>query len=203
MESLLPRLSVPDADPGTLDPATLYSSPREAFWLEIGFGGGEHLAARAEQMPEAGFVGAEPFLNGVAKLLAETDDRRLDNIRLCHGDARPLLESFRTASFDVICLLYPDPWPKKRHNKRRFVSDWSLGEFARLLKPGGELRIASDIPGYIAWTLAHMRRAEDFDWLAERPADWRTPYEGWPGTRYEAKAYREGRTPTYLRFRRR
>ncbi|ABS65222.1 tRNA (guanine-N(7)-)-methyltransferase [Parvibaculum lavamentivorans DS-1] len=205
METLGKRVSISLAD-STIDPARLFECASEV-WLEIGFGGGEHLAHQAALHPDVGILGCEPFVNGVAKLVAEIDERGLENIRILNDDARFLLERLAPASLARTFILYPDPWPKKRHNKRRFINEETLAFLARALKPGGELRFASDIPDYIAWTLAHIARfnrenGETFVWTAEKPADWRTPYEGWPGTRYEAKAIREGRTPTYLAFRR-
>lgn len=205
METLFPRVSI-SLERGALDPLSLFDDVDE-IWLEIGFGGGEHLAHQAALHPRVGILGCEPFVNGVAKLVAEIDERDLANIRILNDDARFLLERLSPASLSRVFILYPDPWPKKRHNKRRFVNEETLAFLARALRPGGELRFASDIPDYIAWTLAHVSRfnrenGETFLWTAERAADWRTPYEGWPGTRYEAKAIREGRIPTYLAFRR-
>lgn len=202
MESLLPRLRVTQEAPELAAPEQLFSfSPRE-IWLEIGFGGGEHLAARAAAHPDVGFIGAEPFVNGVAKLLAHVDEQGLANVRICDDDARYLLEKLKTSSISKAFVLYPDPWPKARHHKRRIISDGFLAELARVLKPGAEFLFASDIPDYCGWTLAHMRRNGSFEWLAEKAADWRDAPPGWPGTRYEAKALREGRTPCYLTFRR-
>lgn len=205
METLFPRVSISLAD-DRVDPGALFDKASEV-WLEIGFGGGEHLAHQASVNPRIGILGCEPFVNGVAKLVAEIDERGLANIRILNDDARFLLERLAPASLARVFILYPDPWPKKRHNKRRFINAETLAFLARALKPGGELRFASDIPDYIAWTLAHVSRfnrenGETFVWTAEKPADWRTPYEGWPGTRYEAKAIREGRVPVYLTFRR-
>ena len=201
VDELLPRLKVDVSKP--IEPATLFPFTPEALWLEIGFGGGEHLAFRAEENPKTGFVGCEPFVNGVAKLLAEVDARGLENVRLHDDDARDVLDALPEASVERIYLLYPDPWPKKKHKKRRFVSDDNLARFARVLKDGGLFHFASDIPDYVRWTLAHTVRHAEFDWLAERPADWRQPFEGWPGTRYEEKALKAGRVPSYLTYRRR
>ena len=203
METLFPRVSI-SLEEKQIDPRPLFGGVKEV-WLEIGFGGGEHLAHQAETHPEIGIMGCEPFLNGVAKLVSEIDARSLSNVRILNDDARFLLERLAPASLARVFILYPDPWPKKRHNKRRFMNPETLGFLARALKPGGELRFASDIPDYIAWTLAHVSRfnrenGETFVWTAECAADWRTPYKGWPGTRYEAKAIREGRTPCYLSF---
>lgn len=205
METLLPRVSISIGET-PLDPQSLFGDV-EDVWLEIGFGGGEHLAHQADTHRHVGIMGCEPFVNGVAKLVIEIEQRNLTNVRILNDDARFLLEKLTPASLSRVFILYPDPWPKKRHNKRRFVNLETLAFLASALKPGGELRFASDIPDYIAWTLAHVsrfnrERGETFRWNAECADDWRKPYEGWPGTRYEAKAIREGRTPAYLSFRR-
>jgi tRNA (guanine-N7-)-methyltransferase len=200
VEGLLPALRV---DPARLaDPRALFPRPVKEVWLEIGFGGGEHLLSRARANPDVGFLGCEPFVNGMAKVLAAIDAEDLDTIRLWDDDATKLLPALPEASFDRIFLLYPDPWPKRRHHKRRFVSDETVAEFARLLRPGGLFHFASDIDHYVGWTLARVTRNPAFAWTARRPADWREPFPGWPGTRYEAKAIREGRVPSYLTFER-
>jgi tRNA (guanine-N7-)-methyltransferase len=170
--------------------------------LEIGFGGGEHLLHEARAHPNTGFIGCEPFINGMAKMLAVISNEKIPNIRLHPGDALYLLEWLPAASLDRIDILYADPWPKKRHWKRRFISDENVARFARVLKPGGALRFASDIDTYVEWTLVRLLRAKDFHWLAEKADDWRLPWQGWPGTRYEQKAIREGRKPNYLEFQR-
>jgi len=203
MQTLLARLRVPVGEPGGLDPASLFAVAPTAIRLEIGFGGAEHLLARAAAEPGAGFLGAEPYLNGVAKLLAGIDGLGLTNIRVHDDDARDLLEALAAATVDTIWLLYPDPWPKTRHRKRRFIRSEIVAELARVLKPGGELVFASDIADYVAWTLEHLHRSAVFEWTAARADDWRSPPPGWPGTRYEDKALREGRAPAYLTFRRR
>ncbi|MFP3942245.1 MAG: tRNA (guanosine(46)-N7)-methyltransferase TrmB [Alphaproteobacteria bacterium] len=202
LETLLPQLRVPEPEPGEhLDIAALFGGHTPAaVWLEIGFGAGEHMCAQAETHPAAGIIGCEPFVQGMAKALARIDEKRLENIRLFDGDARRLLTWLPPGSLSRIFLLFPDPWPKKRHHKRRFVQQETLDEFARLLRPGGEFRFASDIPSYVRWTLEHVVRHGGFEWTAERPADWRERPPDWPPTRYEAKAVRDGRTPTYLRF---
>ncbi|MCF8469149.1 MAG: tRNA (guanosine(46)-N7)-methyltransferase TrmB [Parvibaculum sp.] len=210
METLFPRVSISlEKNPSgnqKIDPRTLFGDVDE-IWLEIGFGGGEHLAHHASLNPRIGIMGCEPFVNGVAKLVSEIDARGLSNIRVLNDDARFLLERLAPASLARVFILYPDPWPKKRHNKRRFVNAETLAFLASALVPGGELRFASDIPDYVAWTLAQVSRfnrenGETLVWTAESAADWRMPYDDWPGTRYEAKAIREGRTPAYLSFRR-
>lgn len=201
METLLPKVGVADPVTTPVDVAKDFPGARE-LWFEIGFGGGEHLAWQAAQNPEVGFYGAEPFVNGVAKLLTKMDDNELSNIRVLFGDARPLLEAFPDGALSKIFVLHPDPWPKKRHFKRRMISPWFFKEAARALRPGGELRVASDIADYIRWTLMHARGAPGFAWTAERVADWTERPADWPETRYEAKAKREGREPAYLVFRR-
>lgn len=201
MTQLLPRVSTPDPEAGPIDLAALFPQAND-FELEVGFGGGEHLAWHAARNAKTGFVGAEPFLNGVAKLLQKIESEGLSNIRIHHGDARPLIEALPAGRFSRIFVLHPDPWPKKRHYKRRMISPWFFDEAARLLRPGGALRVASDIPDYVRWTLMHAQASKDFEWTAERADDWRLRPIDWPQTRYEAKAIREGRPPAYLEFRR-
>ncbi|MGH6854963.1 MAG: tRNA (guanosine(46)-N7)-methyltransferase TrmB [Aestuariivirga sp.] len=167
-------------------------------WLEIGFGGGEHLAHQAELHPSIHFIGAEPFVNGVAKLLALIEAKNLGNISVHDGDARDLLEALPDHSLERIYLLYPDPWPKARHNKRRFVNAETLAHFHRLLKPHGLFLFASDIADYVDWTREHV---SDHGGFAEE-GDQAAPFENWVETRYEAKARREGRSSRYLRLRR-
>jgi tRNA (guanine-N7-)-methyltransferase len=171
-------------------------------WLEIGFGGGEHLLAMAERHPHIGFVGCEPFINGAVKLLSAIEQRQIRNIRIHDGDAVDLIRLLPENSVDRIYLLYPDPWPKRRHNKRRFVSAERLASLARILKPGGMFRFASDIDDYVGWTQALTRQTGSFRWVAARADDWRLPWDGWVRTRYEQKAIREGRIPSYLTFER-
>jgi tRNA (guanine-N7-)-methyltransferase len=204
LESNLPRLLLP-AGGGELDPAQLsglYPFTPERYVLEIGFGGGEHLAHRADEARRAAFIGVEPFINGMVKLLAAVEERDLENVRLWNDDASKLLPRLPAGSFDDVYLLYPDPWPKRRMRKRRFVSPENLAGIARILKPGGTFRFASDIDDYVGWTLARIAAEPRLRWTARSPDDWRKPYPGWPGTRYEAKAVREGRTPSYLTFER-
>lgn len=170
--------------------------------LEIGFGGGEHLAHQAELNRDTLFIGAEPFINGVAKLLALIETRKLDNILIHADDARALFDLLPEGTLERIYLLYPDPWPKARHLRRRLVSPETLKQFHRLLKPGGLFLFASDIDHYVQWTLFETRKAGGFTWLAECASDWRIPFPDWIETRYEAKAKREGRVSSYLTFRR-
>lgn len=203
MAAHLPRLKLDLKTPAPADLRSLFPAPVEDVKLEIGFGGGEHFYHEAGRFARTGFIGVEPFVNGMAKFVSQFDAAPLANVRVHDDDATELLDWLPAASLSGIDLLYPDPWTKKRHWKRRFVSPVNLDRFARVLKPGGRFRFASDIPHYVNWTLAHCRAHDDFEWQAEGPHDWRRPYEGWPGTRYEAKAIREGRTPCYLTFRRR
>jgi tRNA (guanine-N7-)-methyltransferase len=170
--------------------------------LEIGFGGGEHLLAQAEAAPKAGFIGSEVFVNGVAKALAGIAAHGLRNVRLHHGDAADLLAWLPEGALARIDLLYPDPWPKRRHWKRRFVQASRLARLAALLRPGGTFRFATDWPDYAAWTLALALREPRLVWTAERADDWRLPWPGYTPTRYEAKARRAGRAPCHLVFRR-
>jgi tRNA (guanine-N7-)-methyltransferase len=170
--------------------------------LEIGFGGGERLAYLAERHPDTLFLGAEHFVNGVAKLLALIEAKNLGNIRIHDGDARDLFERLPAASLDHVDIPYPDPWPKARHHKRRLVNQETLGELHRLLRPDGRLTVATDISDYAAWTLLQVRAHGGFEWFASRSADWRVPPDEWVPTRYEVKAVAAGRVPIYLQFRR-
>jgi tRNA (guanine-N7-)-methyltransferase len=188
MQNLLPQVSVDIADP--------LKGMGQRRMLEIGFGGGEHLAHQAALHPELSYIGAEPFQNGVAKLMAEIAARELKNLHVHYGDARPLLEILPAESFERIYLLYPDPWPKERQKKRRFVNPANLAHFARVLKPGGEFLFASDIEDYVEWTREHVAASK----LFVEMGDGRQPYDNWVQTRYEAKARREGRTSHYLTF---
>jgi tRNA (guanine-N7-)-methyltransferase len=198
-ETLLPRLALDlRTRPGDL--AGLFARPIESVRLEIGFGGGEYMIAQAERQPQTGFIGVEPFVNGMAKALAAIQARQLDNIRLYHGDAVAVLDWLPAACLAGVDLLYPDPWPKRRHWKRRLVQDASLAEIGRLLRPGAEFRFVTDIPDYAAWTLERALRARGLAWTAERADDWRLPWAGFTGTRYEAKAKGGGRSPCYLIF---
>lgn len=170
-------------------------------WLEIGFGGGEHLVHQAAQNPEVGLIGCEPFINGVAMLLGKVREAGVTNLRLHPGDVRDLFDVLPDRSVARAFLLYPDPWPKKRHHRRRFVTPEFLGPLHRVLRPQAILRVATDIPDYVRQTLEEVPKA-GFEWLAESPSDWREPWSDWYSTRYEQKALREGRVPHYLTFRR-
>jgi tRNA (guanine-N7-)-methyltransferase len=202
METLLPglKLDLSVEPPSRL--ATLFASPVRSVRLEIGFGGGEHLLHESGRFPDIGFIGVEPFINGMAKMAAHLTRLPQGNLRLFDEDAALLLDWLPDHALDGIDLFYPDPWHKKRHWKRRFVSDDNLKRMARVMKPGSLFRFASDIPDYVNWTLLHVAANGNFSFEARTADDWRQPYEAWPGTRYEAKAFREGRTPAYLAFRR-
>ena len=199
----MPRIAITLPDRRPLDPQTLFPSQPAAVWLEIGFGGGEHLAALAEQHPGVGFIGCEVFENGVVKLLGEIDRRRLTNVRLYPNDTRPLLAALPPRSIGRVFVLFPDPWPKARHHKRRLIAPATLDRFADIMTDGAELRLATDDPSYLAWMLEYTTAHPAFAWTAQRAADWRERPADWPATRYEQKASKAGRDPTFLRFERR
>ncbi len=202
IEHLLPRLSLDIAGPSTPDLADLFDPRADEIRLEIGFGGGEHLIAEACAFANVAFIGCEPYVNGMAKILTQIEARNIGNVRLFAGDATELLAWLPPHSLSRIDLIHPDPWPKRRHWKRRFVQDATVSAMARVLKPDGEFRFVSDIDDYCAWTLAHLARSPDFVWTAERADDWRLPWADYTMTRYGRKAEREGRHAAYLRFRR-
>ena len=170
-------------------------------WLEIGFGAGEHMVHQAALNPEVGMIGCEPFINGVAMLLGKIRQAGVENVAVHPGDARDLFDVLPDASIARAFLLYPDPWPKARHHRRRFVTPEHLEPLARVMAPGAVLRVATDIEDYVRQTLEQVPR-HGFRWLAERPRDWREPWGDWHSTRYEQKALREGRRPHYLTFQR-
>jgi tRNA (guanine-N7-)-methyltransferase len=200
VEKLLPALQVPADDEITAK--RLFGEDRPLHF-EIGFGSGEHLAARADMLPDHGFIGAEPFLNGVATALGHIRDQHLANVRLWRGDALEVLQRVPDSALSFLYLLHPDPWPKTRHAKRRMVNDRPVDLFAAKVKPGGEFRLATDDPTYLTWSLMIMQRhAHQFEWLADGPNDFLEPPGGWIETRYGAKSRREGRRPYYLRYRR-
>lgn len=199
-QKLLPQLLLDIKTPAPKDIHKIFKHQTNQIILEIGFGGGEHMVQRAGEMPEAGFIGCEPFINGMGKALSAIDDAKLTNIWLYDEDATDLLDWLPDNCLDVVYLLYPDPWHKKRHWKRRFANADNLIRFARVLKPGGEFRFASDITHYVNWTLDLCERSVHFDLNTTESADRLVPWEGWRSTRYEQKAYREGRIPTYLTF---
>jgi tRNA (guanine-N7-)-methyltransferase len=200
VERLLPQISVPAEGP--IGASSLFGDERPLHF-EIGFGAGEHLAYRADLLPDHGFIGAEPFLNGVAAALGHVRGKHLANVRLHHGDALAVLDRLPDASLSFVYLLHPDPWPKARHAKRRMVNPGPLDLIAAKLAPGGELRLGTDDPVYCRWAMMVMGGRADFEWLAERARDFLVRPGGWPETRYEAKARREGREVWYFRYRRR
>lgn len=202
IDNLLPRLSIDLSQSPPTDLRLLFTVPIRALRLEIGFGGGENLLHEAKTNPEIGYIGCDPYLNGVAKLLAAIRADDVKNIRLHHGDALELLDWLPEKSLERIDILYPDPWPKRRHWKRRFISDDRVNRLARVLAAGGTVRFATDIANYAEWGLLRFIRSPFFLWTAEQADDWRKPWPDFPGTRYEAKAIREGRRPIYLMFQR-
>ncbi|TCU70329.1 tRNA (guanine-N7-)-methyltransferase [Bradyrhizobium sp. R2.2-H] len=201
IEQLLPHLALDIDSEAPADARAIFAPPAEDVRLEIGFGGGEHLAAEAQNFPATGFIGCEPYVNGMAKILAQIEAANIGNIRLFAGDAAELLAWLPKDSLSRIDLIHPDPWPKRRHWKRRFVQDRTIAAMARVLRSGGEFRFVCDIDDYCAWTLSHLARSQDFVWLAERADDFRQPWPGYTMTRYGRKAAREGRKAAYLRFR--
>jgi tRNA (guanine-N7-)-methyltransferase len=197
----LPRLALDLTKPAPVDLRALFDISLDEVRLEIGFGGAEHLIAQAQAHPRSGFIGSDAFVNSIGKALAAIDTGKLGNIRLHFGDASALIDWLPAGALARIDLLYPDPWPKRRHWKRRFIQDDSLARLARILRVGGELRFATDIADYAAWALARVLHSKDFVWTAEGASDWRKPWPEFSGTRYEAKAKREGRVPAYFIFR--
>ena len=183
-----------------IDLPALFPGKRE-IWLEIGFGAGEHAIAQAARYPEIGLIACEPFINGVAALLAKIEASEVTNLSVTNADARDVMDVLPEGSVSRAFLLYPDPWPKARHHRRRFVTEEHLVPLTRVMKPGAIFRVATDIEDYVRQTLQEVPRF-GFEWLAERPGDWRTPWPDWISTRYEQKALREGRRPHYLTFRR-
>lgn len=223
MRDLLPRLAIdlasapppsikdlfraPDAqwasENASQNSSSQSKAPKEQTWLEIGFGGGEHLVWQAGRNPNVGLIGAEPFEDGIVKVLAAVDEQRLSNVRLHPDDARALLRWLPDASVDRTFILFPDPWPKRRHVKRRLVNADLLAQLARVIRPGGELRLATDIGDYARTMMMAFQSTDAFAWAAASASDWRTRPEDWPSTRYEQKAVREGRKSAYLVFKRR
>ena len=199
---LLPRLRLNLKEPPPRKLHDLFSVPVKEIWLEIGFGSGEHLLWQAEQHQDIGFIGCEPFVNGMGSLLGAIEDRGIKTIRVHDGDARDVLAWLPNGSMSRIFILFPDPWPKKRQLKRRLISEDTVSALARVFAAGGELRFASDSGDYAARTLFLVGKSGAFVWLAERASDWRERPTDWPETRYERKALSEGRKPVYLTFRR-
>ncbi len=204
VDTLLPQVHIePSEDGKMIDPASLFKTAVKEIWFEVGFGGGEHCAQQIEDNPDVGMIACEPFLNGVASLLNHVDKRDLkERIRILGDDARPLLDVMPDASISRLFLLFPDPWRKKRHAKRRFVGPQNMDLIARVLKSGAEFRVGSDHMPYIDWTLDHMTQHPDFEWICNGPQDWRVRPNDWPPTRYEQKALRQGKPCVYLRFKR-
>jgi tRNA (guanine-N7-)-methyltransferase len=198
-EELLPRIDLPAEGP--IDPPALFQDLDE-FRLEVGFGGGEHLIGQARAHPDIGFIGVEPFIEGVGKALSQVEETGASNVRLHQGDGRDVIERIADGSLSAVYVLFPDPWPKTRHWKRRIVEPGFVAECARVLKPGGLLRVATDVKSYVDWTLMHVRANPAFTWTARRPADWRAPPADHVTTRYEAKNIGDC-PPTFLDFRRR
>lgn len=202
MDELLPKNSLDLTKPPPASLTSLFTPGVTKVWLEIGFGAGEHMAWQAQANLDTGIIGCEPFINGVAALLGEIDDQNINNIRIWNNDARDVLDWLEDGSIDRVFVLYPDPWPKVRHHKRRLISPATLKLLARVMRHGAQLRIGTDIPDYVRATLESVFTTPEFEWLAERPDDWRTRPEDWPQTRYEKKAIREGRKGHCLIFRR-
>jgi tRNA (guanine-N7-)-methyltransferase len=203
IDTLLPRLAVDPTQPAPAALKALFPVPVGDVQLEIGFGGGEYLTAQAHSEPDKGFIGVEPFVNGMAKALAAIESKDLRNIRLHFDDAADLIGWLPQHSLARIDLIHPDPWPKRRHRKRRFVQDDMVARLARILRPGGEFRFVTDIADYAAWTLQRLLRSPEFEWTAECADDWRKPWPGFLQTRYNVKAERQDRAACFLIFRRR
>ena len=202
VQELLPEIEISTAST-PLDPSQLFEDHVRDIWLEIGFGGGEHLASQAIAYPHVGLIGCEPFINGVAKLLRWVSEQELGNIRLYCDDARLLLERLPPCSIGRVFILFPDPWPKTRHHKRRIICEPVLARLAEIMKDGAELRIATDDRGYLEWIMQRLFQHPSFEWSACAPEDWRDRPADWPPTRYETKALEQGRHSTYLRYLRR
>ena len=199
VEKLLPQIAVPVDGPVTA--TSLFGGDRPLHF-EIGFGAGEHLAARADMLPDHGFIGCEPYLNGVVGALQHIRDQHLGNVRLHMDNALDVLERIPDGTLSFVYLLHPDPWPKARHAKRRFMNHGPVDLIAAKLKPGGEFRFGTDHPVYLEWAMMIMNQRDEFDWLCNSPKDWTNRPGGWPETRYEAKARRQGHDVWYFRYRR-
>jgi len=201
VEEILPKIRVPEAE-NPLDLANLFGGNQKEYWLEIGFGAGEHLAWQAENNPQVGIIGCEPFINGVSALIMKLQKSGATNVRIHNEAAELILQTIPEASLKKGFLLFADPWPKSNHHKRRFVTNENISALARILCDNAELRIATDHVDYGAWILFYMLQSKEFIWEATRPDDWRIRGSDWPQTRYEAKALREGRKSAYYKFRR-
>ncbi|MEM9668370.1 MAG: tRNA (guanosine(46)-N7)-methyltransferase TrmB [Pseudomonadota bacterium] len=197
----LPKISIPISESGTLEPQKLFQEPPEAMWLEIGFGGGEHLTGQAKRHSDIGFLGCEPFIEGMAKCLGQIEDGQISNIRLLMDDVRPLISDLAPACIDRAFILFPDPWPKKRQRKRRLVNAAFLDSLARTMKPGGKVRFATDIASYADEALGYFIRHKSFDWCAHHPDDWRRPPTDHITTRYQEKQLGDC-PPVWLEFER-
>jgi len=200
LSQVLPRVALNLSDRPPVALGDLFVPRVDDVWLEIGFGGGEHLLWQARSNPHVGLIGCEPFEDGIVKVLSAVEQEQLGNLRLHADDARPLLRWLPDAAIGRAFILFPDPWPKKRHQKRRLVSAATLGELARVMRPGAELRLATDIADYARWMLMALREERRFRWLASGPGDWRVRGPDWPATRYEQKAVEAGRRCYYFRL---
>ena len=203
IETLLPRLAIDVSRAAPADLRTLFPVPVTGVVLEIGFGGGESMIAQAAARRDTGILGVEPFINGMAKALAAIENDNLQNIRLHFDDAAALIEWLPDASVSRVDLIHPDPWPKRRHWKRRFVQDDMVARLARILRPDGQFRFVTDVADYAAWTLQRLLRSAEFEWTARCADDWRCAWPAFTPTRYHAKAAREDRASCFLIFRRR
>jgi len=201
METLLPELALDLTRPAPASLTSLFTAPIDDVQLEIGFGGGEAMIAVAKDQPRTGFIGIEPFVNGMAKALASIETAKLQNIRLHFGDAMDLIAWLPPASVSAIAMIHPDPWPKRRHWKRRFIQEATIAQLAHILRPGGHFYFVTDIADYAAWTLQRFLRSKDFAWTARTAADWRNPWSGFVQTRYHAKAAQQQRPSCFLVFR--
>ena len=203
LDEVVPGIEIArDTATHPIEPSALFDRPLREFWLEVGFGAGEHLLAQAAANRDVGLIGCEPYATGVARMVRGLSEAGLDNIRIWRDDARLLIDRLAESSLARVFVLFPDPWPKTRHHKRRFVCEPVLERLAAVMRDGAELRLATDDGGYLVWILAHLWRSDGFVWTARTPADWRRRPPDWPATRYERKALEQGRTCTYLRYRR-
>ena len=204
LDKYLPEIEIPlPCEPSIVAPTSYFDQPMADFWLEVGFGKGEHLAAHAVAHPDIAMIGSEPFLNGVSGLVDLVDQHDLKNVRIFRDDARLLMDSLADQSLGRAFILFPDPWPKARHHKRRIVSAGNIAVLSRILKDGAELRIATDHMEYCRWIMAHMLQNPDFIWQCDSPDQWRDRPDDWPPSRYEGKSRAQGRKSSYLRFIRR